>query len=665
MAVLELDRGYLPVGTTAVHVAVNSGRVDGLQSLLDGNCSLIDHSDQYGNTPLARALLNGRLEAARVLIRYGANLDAPYHGSDSQCTLAEALVTVPLFYELLKFAVRASTSLHCDLSSVLPPLAHEGDVDTLGAVLGSSSITVDYRDHLKCTALHYGAQKGFVKIVSMLLMHGAKTMLQNASGSTALHLACSAGHLGIVTDILETTQTSPANAERLLNLKNMAGKTPVTCALVNAHLDVVQYLTTTHLEYLDMEQILHDGHNLPGLYFYLRFLSQPSLVKPPFRTSLPCLSNEEAQWLLHESVHANDSAALRLAISYGANVNCLDCMQQTPLILAAKLGFVGMCMCLVKCGANSNIADTSGKTPLVYAFEHGKHNVVSYLLSRTSISEFDPLTLSKPLCNSVLAVVVSTFQEIDTKPSNWLDWLGLAVPTATKSLFSDLVNAVAPHDWIQQVLSALNSENSPAASPRVARVAKYPTLPTYVQEEIVDASQKPQPKLVRSLSRPRQWTFARAPPSTLKQWTFKQLPRPKRCPSRIKKRLWYEHERHSVAVIHEASLHNLPALKFILVSCEDSALQEKVLLSRDGTGRTALDLVLPQFELVTDAVSWLELSNVSGLDLHLKEEFPLPESLLFEEALVQYICVGRCSIDNIFDQACRPCVVVSVFQFCV
>ena len=649
MEVLELEKEFLPVGTTVVHIAVSSGQIDGLQTLLDRDHSFIDDQDQYGNTPLARALQNGRLEAAHVLIQHGASLDAPYLGVGSQCNLAEILVTNPDFYQLLKLAIETNAPFQCDLSRALPVLAYEGDTDTLEIVLNRFNVTVDYRDYLKCTALHHAARKGFQKMVSILLMHNAKMMLTNASRSTALHLACSSGHMDIVTTILNASEANPGDVECLLNHKNIAGDTPVTCALRNTHLNVVQYILQTYLESLDLKQIvLHDGHTLCGYFFYLRYMTLSSLIKPPYSTSMPCLSSEEAQWLLNESIYSNDIVALRMAITHGARIDCLDFMQQTSLILASKLGLVEMCECLIDSGADPSIADVSGKTPLVYAFENGKHNVVSCLLSRFSpISEFDPLSLSKPLCNSaMLAVVVSSFQKSNCKPSNWSAWLALAVPTASKDLFGELVKTIAPYDWIQQMLSPIaNSNDNHPASSRMVRLARYPSLPLYVREEVVEQSQKPQPKLVRSFSRPRKWTFAREPPSALKRWTFKYLPRSRKPPSLTKKRVFSfvqpKPQRHFVSVIHKASLHNLDVLKFILASCEDAALQQKVLLSRDVMERTALELLLPQFDLISDAVSWLGLSDVSELDQYLNEAFPLPESLLFEEALVQYLCTGE------------------------
>ena len=649
MEILPLDKEFLPVGTTVVHIAVNSGQIQGLLSLLDRDCSLINCPDQYGHSPLAAALRSGRLEAAQVLIQYGAKLDVQY-GKDAQHTLAQVLITTPAFYPLARFAFESNTAFHCDVSSVLPALAYEGDVDMLERILRTEKVKVDYRDYLRCTALHYASQRGFSEAVRVLLRYGAVTTVTNSCGSTALHLACSAGHLDIAMAILEV-DTTPEKTERLLNTRNTARYTPVTCALNNKHLEVAQYILTKHLECIDISQIGSDGHMLSGFSFYLRYFKQPSLIKPPFRFSLPCLSSEEALWLLHESVYVNDTAALRSALTQGASIECLDYMQQTPLILAAKLGSVQMCRSLTDCGADPSIADVAGKTPLVHAIEHGRHRVVAYFLSQFPLSESDCHSLTSPLCSSaMLAVLVSYFEDNNHKPNNWLAWLALVVPTAPKKLFLALVNAIAPHDWIQQMLancSASTYNNIGSPSPVVNRVAKYPTLPAYVQEEIVGKPLKPKPKLVRSFSQPRKWFFTRPPPSTLTQWTFKHLPRPKKAPTtwKMEGKPFSMHvtraKQNPVSVIHKAALHNIDIFRYILSNCEETELQEKILLSRDGTGRTALELVLPHFDTVSEAVTSLELTEVAALDKYLREKFTLPESLLFEEALVHYLCVGE------------------------
>ena len=644
----ELEKDLLPLGTTALHITVNSGLVKGLQSLLDQDrASLIDLTDYYGNTPLATALKNGRLKAAEVLIQYGASLDVQF----GDVTIAHALVHTRNFRPLLSTVFQSNAILQCDTSSVLPVLAYEGESGILEAVLKTHSVNIDYRDSIKCTALHYAAQRGFSKFVRILLDHSANVTIKNASGSTALHIACSAGHIDVVEAILEA-DADVENLKCLLNTKNISGNTPVTCALRNKQVEVVQYISVNYRECVNLDQVVPGGHTLSGLCFYLKYLSpMSSLIKSKFQASIPCLSTEEASWLVHESVYMNDTLALGEAVTHGASVECLDYMQQTPLILAAKLGSVDMCKCLIEQGADLRLADVSGKTALVHAIECGRDRVVAHFLSQSTLADFDPCILTGPICSSssMLAVLVSHFEKSSSKARNWAAWLGLVVASATPDMFAALVNAVAPSDWIQQLISnkCTHKMGGDTRPPRYGKVARHPLPPAYIQEITVGESSKPQPKLIRSFSQPRKWYFTKTPPSTLTQWTFKHLPRPKKPPtslrnkgppfSRYRSRAALAH----CSVIHEAALHNVDVLRFILASCGELSLQEEVLLLRDESGRTALELVLPQFDLISDAVLSLQLSEVSGLDEYLRQKFRLSEALVFEEALVHYLCAGE------------------------
>ena len=662
MEAVELEVGLLPVGTTPVHIAVNSGRVGALRSLLDRTPSLVDQPDQFGTPPLAKALRNGRLEAAKVLIQYGANLNTPY-GADTHQTLGQVLLTDPTFPALLLSLVKSDTSFHLDLSSLLPTLAYEGSADMIETILNRSSVDVDIRDRLKCTALHYGASRGLLNIVRHLLVHGANRILKTLVGATALHLACSAGHLEVVGAILEIGCDGSETPKGLLGIKNSAGCTPIECALSNRHIKVVQYLLTAHLEHLDLGQMLTNGHTISGYCFYLKYYTSRSTLVGPLAnvSSLPCMSVEESQWLLHESIHTRNTRGLREAIAHGADVGCVDNMLQTPLMLAAKLGSVEVCRCLIDGGADPNVVDMSGKTAPMYGFEHGKHEVVAYLLSRPSVAYLNPHSLSRPIPTlDMLTVLVSHFEGIDCAvSSDWLAWLALAVPTASADLFQALVKALAPADWIEQMVPNTTHPSRITTEARVSgRVAgKRSQLPAYVRVEACGETHKPRPKLVRSFSQPRKWHFARAPPSTGFIWKFRRMPRPRNLSSSLKQmgtpftshRGKLKQQKGGDSVVHSAALHNLDVLKFILTSCKDASQQDKVLLSRDQTGRTALELILPQFNTISDACLSLGLGEVGGLDQYLTQEFPLPESLLFEETLLHYLCVGM-SWTSVFRQ---------------
>ena len=661
MEALELDPELLPVGTTPVHIAINTGQVGTLQSLLERDPSLVNQPDQFGCSPLAKALQNGRVEAAQILIECGAHLDSPY-SNNPQPTLAQVLLSKPTFLPLLYSSIESNSTIHIDLSSILPNLAYEGNVDILEAVLGMQpGINIDFIDHLKCSALHYACSRGFLNIVKILMEHGANRKLKSSVGCTALHLACSAGHREVVAAIL--TQSS-GDTRSLLNSKNSAGNTPVMCALNNQKLEVVCYLLTAYLEQLELDEILPNGHALTGYCFYLKYLALQSSMRSMFSSlPLPCLSVEESQWLLHESIHTDNLSGVKEALAHGASVKCLDCMLHTPLMLAAKLGSVEMCKCLVENGADPSVIDVSGKTALVYAFEHGKHEAVAFLISHPSSGSLNPHFAHPIATSDMLSVLISHFEEAEgTKcvaDGDWLAWLALAVPTATAELFQALVKVLAPPDWIEQMVSSSHTSSSNKTEVKLAGrgTAKCVQLPAYVQDEVAGESYKPRPKLVRSFSQPRKWHFARAPPSTSLVWRFKHsTPRPKKLPSCLREKgppfTWYRakwRQQGHDSVIHTAALHNLDILRLILTSCQDSALQERVLLSRDRAGRTALELVLPQFSVILDACESLELNDLAGLDQFLSQEFPLPESLLFEEALLHYLCVGMLCTELFID----------------
>lgn len=77
-------------------------------------------------------------------------------------------------------------------------------------------------DEHRRTALHFGAAKGYAKIVRLLLANGADPNQKDALGNTALHLAACTNHVGVVTLLLR----AGTNLDELDN----NGRTPMQLA---------------------------------------------------------------------------------------------------------------------------------------------------------------------------------------------------------------------------------------------------------------------------------------------------------------------------------------------------------------------------------------------------------------------------------------------------
>uniref|UniRef100_A0A8C1KDI6 Diacylglycerol kinase n=1 Tax=Cyprinus carpio TaxID=7962 RepID=A0A8C1KDI6_CYPCA len=107
----------------------------------------------------------------------------------------------------------------------------------------TSGVSLLVRDSTGCTALHLAAQHGHTEIVSFILEHGSKLMLDltdRDTGDTALHKAASQQHVEVCRRLLE--------AGASLSKTNFLGKTPKDCALDTRNSELVSLMESQPVE---------------------------------------------------------------------------------------------------------------------------------------------------------------------------------------------------------------------------------------------------------------------------------------------------------------------------------------------------------------------------------------------------------------------------------
>lgn len=151
-AILELDPELLPLGASPLHLAANQQDVEPLTALLERDCSSINELDRHGRTPLVVAIKNGRLNAARVLIQYGANLDVQC-GEGNQTVMQ--VLSAPVFQSFIESLILQERALPFNahtLAHLLPMAAYDGTVDLIVKLLTQYNVDVNCKDHLQQTA---------------------------------------------------------------------------------------------------------------------------------------------------------------------------------------------------------------------------------------------------------------------------------------------------------------------------------------------------------------------------------------------------------------------------------------------------------------------------------------------------------------------------------
>lgn len=71
----------------------------------------------------------------------------------------------------------------------------------------------------------------------------------------------------------------------------------------------------------------------------------------------------------------------KLLIENGANVNAVNILNDTALIIATRNEYYGIVELLIQKDADVNAAATTGMTPLLYAVQKGKSEFLTHLFT--------------------------------------------------------------------------------------------------------------------------------------------------------------------------------------------------------------------------------------------------------------------------------------------
>jgi ankyrin repeat protein len=209
--------------------AVQEGNEEELIRLLDADPALLERSTNMGKTPLSVAAEHGQLGVMRLLVRGGANINAPVQDL-------------------------GRTALHY--------AAEEGHGEMVAFLLEKGA-QASIRDDDSVTPLMLACENGHVGVVRMLVTHtGAQGLeVRDRDGKTALRCAAEGGHGEVVAFLLgKGAQASTRDDENV---------TPLMMACDNGHLDVIRMLVQhTGGERLDARDEKNDWTALHGAAFY-------------------------------------------------------------------------------------------------------------------------------------------------------------------------------------------------------------------------------------------------------------------------------------------------------------------------------------------------------------------------------------------------------------
>uniref|UniRef100_A0A8B9KPF9 Ankyrin repeat domain 28 n=1 Tax=Astyanax mexicanus TaxID=7994 RepID=A0A8B9KPF9_ASTMX len=346
--ILNDTDGQTPI--SPLHLAAYHGHHPALevlvQSLLD-----LDVRTVQGHTPLDLAAFKGHVECVDVLITQGASILLKDYSQKRTPIHAAAMNGHLECLRLLIGNADPHAAVDVQDGSGQTPLmlaVLNGHTDCVYFLL-SKGASVEAKDKWGRTALHRGAVTGHEACVEALLQHSASLPVRDSRGRTAMHLAAACGHIGVLGALLQAAQS----LNTVPVIMDNCGYTPLHWACYNGH--------DTCVEALLEQEVFHkmEGNSFSPLH---------CAVTP-----------------LHAAAYTDHVECLQLLLGHNAQVNAIDALGKTPLMMAAENGQTNAVEVLVsRAKADLTLQDANKNSALHLACSKGHETSALLILEKVS-----------------------------------------------------------------------------------------------------------------------------------------------------------------------------------------------------------------------------------------------------------------------------------------
>ncbi|KAF2893160.1 hypothetical protein ILUMI_13011 [Ignelater luminosus] len=218
-------------GNTPLHYAILKGKLQIIDLLLSKGAS-VNTRNYKSETSLHYGAKYGNLEIVDKLIYYKADINAINKKGNTPLHIAILKQKFDIVYSLLSKGADAnlknlnnSTPLHC--------CANKGDNKLLSTLM-SLKVDINAQNIKGDTPLHIAILKGRSELIFLLLVRGANANIKNLCGNTPLHLSVQNDDVDSIIKLISY------NAK--VDIQNTSGYTPLDLAASNNRSDIIDLL---------------------------------------------------------------------------------------------------------------------------------------------------------------------------------------------------------------------------------------------------------------------------------------------------------------------------------------------------------------------------------------------------------------------------------------
>jgi ankyrin repeat protein len=392
-----------------------------LKQLLQGDID-IEVLNRAAETPLHTAVSQGNFRAVRLLLEAGANT-ATVSGATAVLPLHLAVQAgrLPIVQTLIEFGADVNASSKDTKSTAMHYASSSGSWGLVSFLIRMGAL-IDERDANRATPYVVAAGANHWHIVQKFTRF-ADLSVPDFDGLGVLHYAILAACMPVVRFL---KKHCPALPQDIRDREGKIRGNELTCAIRSGNIDLfkmfwedesknfisdngsglahfavaanandVRNLLLPHITEwnLSTSNMYSDTYpdrryrNLKGLrpfhmavldgnHTAIAFLREKDLISDINTLTI----GEEAYSSVHLATISGRASTVRFLAKIGADLNLKGKPNgQTPLHVAARLGFAGVVTALLDAGCMPNVTDDYGMTPELLAIEHEHHSVAKIL----------------------------------------------------------------------------------------------------------------------------------------------------------------------------------------------------------------------------------------------------------------------------------------------
>jgi ankyrin repeat protein/L-ascorbate metabolism protein UlaG (beta-lactamase superfamily) len=372
----------MPASSGEIHEAVAGGDVEMVGKLLKADPKLAhlpDETDQFNSLPLHIAAREGQVEAARLLLKAGAELE----GFDSDETTPLGVAAIYRQREMVTLLLKQGADVNRrdkNGAYALSFAASAGDTVIVDQILDAGA-DLNFWNRQGVTLLHFASSRGLDRLFNLLVERGDDINAVTEDGMTPLHWAALRGN-AVTTEALLARGADPS-------ARNQSGETPLINAAFRGNAEAGRVLLDHGG---DINEADDHGHT-PLLAAAWQGHAEFAKLAIGHGADVD-YQPEEGDGVLMRAVSGGECSVVEALVGAGVNTNVCDSHYGcSALHMAAVQGHAGTVEHLLKGGASVTAKDDEGNTPLDVASRYGHADVVDLLIAHgADRSSLEPAT---------------------------------------------------------------------------------------------------------------------------------------------------------------------------------------------------------------------------------------------------------------------------------